>query len=1139
VSDAHSYFVNAAIWLGKAIGDGSLIFQDFSTEALGMTLPDNVMQASGVVTAANDVEAKAADVQAAAEALESTTDFDADDAILAKVIALGLKLRDLYDAVDSLVNAVKLAVNTAGLTAQELTDAQALADDLAKLLSDFLIARALTDNFPRFSYLLTVLGLLDWRYVPPDPAHPLSSHHVRRSLRLDRFRNLIRDPETHLRETIGWGDSTFDPLSIFKLTAEFYPAEAAVEVDVDQGEPFLRVGHFLIRRDSSLSPPGLRLELSDSLDDDQETRIELNQHWTAGASSTLKFAAGVSGIVTPPLNVELNPPSGTIEGTFRAFVERNKSARPINIIGGSGLLSMSVDNLTGGAAFHAEWDAAANAAKFEPQLFGRVERGIIKISKGEADNFISKILPPDGVEGDFEIDAVWTASEGLRLSGSGGIDIALPIHKHLGPLTIDTIYLALHIRPTGTLRFEISVAAGAEIGPIAVAVDRICALLDLRFAEKTEANVGPFDISLRFKPPSGLGIVIDAGAVTGGGYIFFDEDAGRYAGVLQLELKGFAIKAIGILDTKLPSGEKGYSFLIIISAEFSPISLAMGFTLNGVGGLAGIHRTMVIAELQAGIRSHATDDILFPQDPIKNAPRIISDLIRFFPPKKSHYIFGPMALIGWGAPTLLTVKLGIILELPPPIRIVLLGQLDCALPDASAAILELHVDILGVLDFGEKSFALDGTIHDSIIGPFSLFGDFAVRLRWGSARTFALAIGGFNPHFQQIPPGFPSLRRMTLALSGGDNPRVTMQCYFALTSNSLQFGSRADVYASEGKFNVSGWIGFDVLILFHPFELRADFTAGFALRRNSKYLAGVQVDATITGPAPWHVWGSASISILFIKASVNFDATIGDPGPAALPSLQIWASLETSMKEKGNWSGVMPVAASQVVSLKAPSDAFGPLIDPVGNITLIERTAPFARRVTRFADAIPNGASRFDITTVTIASSVLATNAWHYAMELFAPAQFEQLSDAQKLSRPSFETMAAGVALADRVLLGAPVVHDLTYRTVVIDKPFVSHDADSYPLTAELQLALAGLSRAALGGMRNGTDEKYVAPGTKPLVTLDDEQYVVANTDDLASRTDIAAAGTKGAVESALDDYLVQHASERGRFTVVALAEAA
>ena len=44
-------------------------------------------------------------------------------------------------------------------------------------------------------------------------------------------------------------------------------------------------------------------------------------------------------------------------------------------------------------------------------------------------------------------------------------------------------------------------------------------------------------------------------------------------------------------------------------------------------------------------------------------------------------MFGPMFEIGWGTPTLITLAIGVILEVPDPIRIVLLGLIDAGLAD--------------------------------------------------------------------------------------------------------------------------------------------------------------------------------------------------------------------------------------------------------------------------------------------------------------------------------------------------------------------------------------------------------------------------------------------------------------------------
>ena len=124
--------------------------------------------------------------------------------------------------------------------------------------------------------------------------------------------------------------------------------------------------------------------------------------------------------------------------------------------------------------------------------------------------------------------------------------------------------------------------------------------------------------------------------------------------------------------------------------------------------------------LHAGFRAHTLNSILFPADPIANAPQIISSIENFFPPAEGRYLFGPMLEIGWGTPTLITFAVGVILEVPDPVRLVLLGLIDAGLPTMDAALVELHIDVLGVLDFGAKTLAIDGSLYDSRVLIYSV-----------------------------------------------------------------------------------------------------------------------------------------------------------------------------------------------------------------------------------------------------------------------------------------------------------------------------------------------------------------------------------------------------------------------------------
>ncbi|WP_089107025.1 DUF6603 domain-containing protein [Streptomyces hyaluromycini] len=88
-----------------------------------------------------------------------------------------------------------------------------------------------------------------------------------------------------------------------------------------------------------------------------------------------------------------------------------------------------------------------------------------------------------------------------------------------------------------------------------------------------------------------------------------------------------------------------------------------------VGGLVGLNRGMNLAALVEGVRAGAIESVTFPKDVIANAPRIPSDLARFFPPEQGTFLIGPMAKIGWGTPTQICIPLGVIIEIPGNIAV--------------------------------------------------------------------------------------------------------------------------------------------------------------------------------------------------------------------------------------------------------------------------------------------------------------------------------------------------------------------------------------------------------------------------------------------------------------------------------------
>ena len=377
-----------------------------------------------------------------------------------------------------------------------------------------------------------------------------------------------------------------------------------------------------------------------------------------------------------------------------------------------------------------------------------------------ADGFLATVLSGVHVEAGFDLGISWAPDTGIHITGGAQLEIDLPLHLTLGPITLPTLYLVAGASSSG-LPIEISAALGLTLGPIQASVDRVGVKGLITFPDHG-GNLGPANLAIDFKPPNGLGLAIDAGVVAGGGYISFNPDKGQYAGVFDLSLAEIVqVKIIGVLDTILPDGSHGFSFLLIITFDFPPIQLGFGFTLNGVGGLGGVNRTMNTDALHAGFRAHTLNSVLFPPDPIANAPQIISNIENFFPPAEGRYLFGPMLEIGWGTPTLITLAVGVILEVPDPVRLVLLGLIDAGLPTTEAALIELHIDVLGILDFGAKTLSIDGSLYDSRVLIFSLAGDLALRLSWGDNPNFLFSLGGFNPHFSTAGLDVPNMHRLT------------------------------------------------------------------------------------------------------------------------------------------------------------------------------------------------------------------------------------------------------------------------------------------------------------------------------------------------------------------------------------------
>jgi hypothetical protein len=717
------------------------------------------------------------------------------------------------------------------------------------------------------------------------------------------------------------------------------------------------------------------------------------------------------------------------------------------------------------------------------------------LARNGSDSFLQSLIPEKGLQAGFELGFGLNFKKGFYVDGGSGISVFIPLHLELGPVTMDALYLKASGIPDGEgFQLETSVGFTADILGITATVQQIGLLHSFDTAAEKK-NFHFADYSIALKPPTQIGLSIDTGGLTGGGFISFNPDKGEYIGAIELSYKKvFSIKAIAIITTKLPDGKPGYSLLLLISAEFEPIQLGMGFTWNGIGGILGVHRQAKIDFLRAGLKTNTLKSILFPENIVANIARIVSDLNQAFPQQQGHYLICPVLKFGWGTPTLITIEVGILIEIPFE-RLVIFGVIRAILPDQNKPVLKLQVNFLGVIDFENKLISFDASLYDSSFLTLTLSGDFGLRIGWGDNPMFILSAGGFHPAFnkEELNGELPNMQRITVSLLSGDNPRATLQCYFAITSNTVQFGAKAELYASSSGFNVYGYLAFDVLIRSLG-DFEAGFAAGLALRRNTTVLMGIHVEGVLAGTEPWDLKGKGSISFFFFSISVPFHARWGGVRELVEVLIEdIKALLTEEIEKDTNWVSAIPVNNNLHVSVRKSATA-GPkvLIHPFGVLTFRQTLVPLEIDIDKFGNKLPKDAKNFKI---KINGTGLSTEP---VKDQFAPGNFLLMEDAEKLSRPSFEQMTSGFSITGSASLDAP---QLINKSVDYEFSYLGRKKKDLPMKNRYDFRKAMFKSSTRMSAVAGSPLSYlnsrVSANAPEKVTVSEQQYAIAGISDL------------------------------------------
>lgn len=1058
----------------------------------------------------------------------------------------------IVEVAESLAPLAKAVIDINDLLSHLAISPSAPADALAKItkdLLDSLIDSYLASRHPKLSLILQFLGVFSVKDVPEikdSNGTVVRAAGQRRHLDFSAIAKAFSDPLGYIRQryfTDGAGNhrlavaiaDLIGPELAFGLreiglTAGYgYTTDDMTPAEADSAKHILTIdANIPTGNDNARALLRLVFALSD----------EAN-----GLGVVAAFSSDLAANVTTPVGKITGEVSGGLEplvitkdgvafadsGTggpvqFKASLGYQTTATPALRFGAEDGLRFEIGEMRVGMSVSSDSQGVDVGGSVD------LNKIVLAIQGGGDDGFLANVLPDHPIEMKADMGIEASMRKGIRFRGSSGLEIQLPTHIGVGPLEIQSGLIAIKLS-TEKIPVELGLTIKAGLGPLVAVVENMGLKAEFTFPPKG-GNLGPLQLDLGFKPPNGVGLSIDTGVVKGGGFLRFNSDKGEYFGALELSIQNtINLKAVGIINTKMPDGSSGFALLILITAEFTPIQLGMGFSLMGVGGLLGLNHSTNIDALKSGVKTGAVSSVLFPEDVVANITRIISDMTTIFPIVESHFIVAPMGKLGWFTPPLITLEMGIILDIPSP-TLVIIGVLRCVLPEEKAPILKLQVNFAGGIDFNKGIIWFDASLFDSSILVYTLTGDMALRIGWGDNPLFILSVGGFHPAFHEVPPDLTNMRRLTISLLSGNNPRLVAQSYFAVTSNTVQSGAKVELYAEACGFNVYGFLGYDLLVRFNPFYFIADIYAGLALRSGSSEIAGINVHCELSGPTPWHALGEASLKILFFSVSVGFDQTWGESAPPqVLEPEDVLKLLVDAVTDSRNWKTDIPANTNLSVSVKQIELLPGEIIlHPFGALTVSQKIVPLKLTINKFGNKKPAADTLFDI-------SYSAGNT-AYEEEQFAPAQFLQLNDAEKLSRKSFENMKSGLrfqgsdaTVTSKENIDLDVTYDLFY---VNKKKFLTIKAGGIRF---LDTVFQIVSQGNAAAKSSYAVSKKKASNAPAKVEVAREGYKVVKVSDMEECEGSVAVATEVEAYEMYDTLIAKKPSLRGNIQVVSMSE--
>jgi hypothetical protein len=766
----------------------------------------------------------------------------------------------------------------------------------------------------------------------------------------------------------------------------------------------------------------------------------------------------------------------------------------------------------------------ADEAVFGLRIFTVIRPGL------QNDPLLKKVMPGSADPVTIKPTAITLDSiDGLYLGdgqGAANERLVLPIQFNFPAVEMREVALGIVRNPAKEMvGLELTTVIAAKLGgAVGLQIGGAGAIIALD-GPQTPAAMFPWAVSPRWA--DAIGLRVNAGPIKGGGYLerkvrVYGTGADKkelveFGGVIQLEILKVGVYGIGILSPE------PFSLALVMGVRFpTAIELTFGFTFNGVGGLLALNRRVDSAELIKGMQTHFIDRVLFPDDPVAEAPKILDQVAHVFPPFDGGFVVGPIVELGWGSQAkIVEAKLGVVLALPDP-KIILLGAVRIRAPSKVTPLTDFRCEVYG--EISADRLLIIATLRDSKIAGISVSGDLGLLIQWGGGGAFALSVGGFNPRYKEAPPPLKDLARLTIDLSPPAVVKINVKAYFAVTAGAVMAGVRGDLNADVGVASAHAWLQLDMIFYWVPrFGFAVDLDIGISIEVFGCSFASINFKGALEGTTPWKIEGKAVVDVWFLP-TFNLDLgpyTWGDiPPPIEAPKSPL-AVVQQALSEREAWKAVMPLDGDLLAGL-GRVEVEGLVAHPLAALEVTQSRLPLETHIDRIGSAGVT-ANRVNLGLATTTAGPVSAVSTVTAP--FAPGQFLALNGEALLARSGFDDLSSGcrIGAATTPVSGTSEHGDVMWHTYFRDEGQGSVDSTFDPKMFAATLVAHGLVGRAIAERENpylprttkvsatGKGVSVLPNGAAVVRQADDGGHVLA---DLGVLTASEAARVADAVNS-------------------------